>query len=162
MLRSVRSGVRVGLLLVATLAVAGWARAAEPTPTVDELEKRVNDGHGHLVGDRVLAALAARVLEQTRKEDTLGRYGGEEFLLLLPNTGLEGALQVAEKVRRSVEQAPFVVGELEFGVTVSAGLAEASAHGAATAEELLGQADAALYEAKRQGRNRSVLFGAAG
>ena len=121
--------------------------------------KRVNDTHGHLVGDAVLKRIAAILMEQTRREDTTGRYGGEEFLILLPNTDLAGGRTVADKVRLAIEAERELVEGLDLRMTVSAGVAELRAHGAASAEELIEQADSALLQAKREGRNRTVVCG---
>ena len=106
--------------------------------------KAVNDTHGHAEGDRVLATVAHAMREHLRAEDQLGRLGGEEFLALLPDTGLETAPAALEKLRASVE---------EVGVTVSIGWA---AWDRETADELLGRADDALYRAKQRGRDCAV------
>jgi len=107
--------------------------------------KAVNDVHGHGTGDRVLADLAARLRGGTPPDGLAARIGGEEFVMVLPGRSLAQALAVAEAVRRAVEAHP--VGGLP-GVTVSAGVAEGAGPG------LLAAADAALYRAKRAGRNR--------
>lgn len=110
--------------------------------------KRVNDVHGHQVGDQVLVRFVALVRTLLRRPDQLGRFGGEEFVLLLPETPLEDALQVAERIRATLEQS---LGEprctLSIGVTSSRQPNE-------TLDTMLARADAALYRAKQQGRNR--------
>lgn len=113
--------------------------------------KRINDQHGHLVGDRVLAHFAQIVVRALRHTDYLGRFGGEEFVVLLPHTGMETALAMAERVRQAVEQQSAIAGQP--ACTASLGLASIEA-GEATLDELLARADSALYRAKAQGRNR--------
>jgi diguanylate cyclase (GGDEF)-like protein len=115
--------------------------------------KRVNDLHGHLVGDRVLSDTADALRRSVRLTDFVGRYGGEEFLLILPQTGAAGAMAVAERTRRLVMRTPMVDAEGgAISVTVSLGVAE-WCHGD-DADVLIGRADAALYRAKAAGRNR--------
>ncbi|MCG6656238.1 diguanylate cyclase [Halomonas campisalis] len=110
--------------------------------------KAVNDNHGHDVGDAILHALTELVQKRLRKTDLLARWGGEEFTLLLPETPLEGACQLAERLRADVAAA-VMPGP---GVTISLGLAAYQAGD--TARDLIRRADAALYRAKRRGRNR--------
>ncbi|MGL4608417.1 MAG: diguanylate cyclase [Trueperaceae bacterium] len=117
--------------------------------------KRVNDHYGHAVGDEVLRLLCERVTMQTREIDILGRYGGEEFALLLPETELREALEIAERLRRTALET-FHVAELELSISISLGVA--AAQGDTSLSHLLQRADAALYEAKRAGRNRVVAF----
>ncbi|RIX41577.1 MAG: diguanylate cyclase [Rhodocyclales bacterium GT-UBC] len=111
--------------------------------------KRINDSHGHQVGDQVLVSLVRLLVDNTRQTDWLGRWGGEEFLVICPHTGLEGTRQLAEHLRAACAEHGFpVIGSLtaSFGVTAW----EADDH----PEHLIGRADSALYEAKRQGRNQ--------
>lgn len=120
--------------------------------------KRVNDRHGHPVGDQVLAEVARRIRTSTRLPDVVARYGGEEFVLLLPGTDAAGAVVTAERIRRRLSRLPVVAGgqdALRISVTCSVGVAAYPAHGT-TVEELLRRADAALYTAKSQGRDRVV------
>ncbi|MEQ5841747.1 diguanylate cyclase [Paraburkholderia acidicola] len=119
--------------------------------------KTINDQFGHVVGDGVLREMAQRVADVVRVEDTFGRFGGEEFALLLPCTPLGVAMQVAEKIRHTIGDAPVDVQGLSVPVTASVGGAAARA-GVPTYEVLINEADAALYSAKRQGRNRSIAF----
>ncbi|MFC3225964.1 diguanylate cyclase [Marinibaculum pumilum] len=121
--------------------------------------KQVNDRHGHAAGDRVLAAVADAVADALRPADTLGRVGGEEFAVLLPETGTRGAVRVAERLRRQVGRLKVPAGEAAIAVTVSIGVATC---GTADADfpGLLECADAALYDAKRGGRDRVVANGA--
>ncbi len=115
--------------------------------------KNVNDTYGHYVGDLVLRNLSLVVLEQKRAQDTFGRLGGEEFGLLLPETGLDQAKVVAERVQKSWEQTPCNVdGKLIYS-TVSIGIAEASTQDIAF-EDILRRADRMMYKAKEAGRNR--------
>ncbi len=117
--------------------------------------KRINDTYGHDVGDEVIKEFAARLATNFRPVDIACRYGGEEFVVVMPGTRGDYACLVAERVRRHVAGAPFVIrGGLErIDVTVSIGVA-VSAVGADSAERLLKRADEALYKAKQTGRNR--------
>jgi diguanylate cyclase (GGDEF)-like protein len=120
--------------------------------------KSVNDTWGHPAGDRLLAMAAERGRRSLRASDTLGRLGGDEFLALLPQTGLEGAVDAAEKLRAAIS-APYLLEADEANVGVSIGIAVAGVHGA-DPEALQRAADAALYEAKRDGKNRARVASA--
>jgi diguanylate cyclase (GGDEF)-like protein len=117
--------------------------------------KHYNDTNGHLAGDKLLQELARLVPDSIRKDDIFGRFGGEEFLLILPNTNLAQALAAANKIRAMVAARPFPFAEKQplKAITISGGVAEYPYHGRDT-QGLLHAADEALYEAKRQGRNR--------
>lgn len=115
--------------------------------------KRLNDGYGHLCGDEVLQAVAQNIGKNLRDIDVLGRYGGEEFGVLLPNTELAGACIVAERLRAGVENLALRYQEQELKVTVSLGVAELSAD-MERYDRLIAQADERLYQSKRAGRNR--------
>jgi len=116
--------------------------------------KLVNDRHGHLVGSRTLRQLSKVLASCVRQVDTLARYGGDEFTIVLVDTPLEPAKQVAERIRRTVEETPFDGGRSgALRLTLSAGVASYPIHGR-TREELLDQADKAMYRAKSLGRNR--------
>lgn len=118
--------------------------------------KRVNDRHGHAVGDQVLKAVAACARARLRGSDVLGRLGGEEFGLVLPATGEAGARHLAEQVRLAVEGLELHGdGGQPLRVTLSAGVAEAARSD--TPETLMHLADKALYQAKQKGRNRVVV-----
>ena len=120
--------------------------------------KNINDTWGHLAGDHVLRETARIVADSIRHEDIFGRYGGEEFALLLPEVGLAGALQVCERLRQKVEAMPFVFGKDEIRVTASFGLASTLALGdVPEVLTLIELADGKLYEAKDQGRNRVIV-----
>ena len=117
--------------------------------------KSFNDNYGHAVGDVVLKGVAALLVKALRGVDTCGRYGGEEFVALLPETAEPIAFQVAERVRETIAQANFTVGNaLDLRANVSIGLCVL--RDSETLEQLLIRADTALYEAKRSGRNRVV------
>lgn len=113
--------------------------------------KAVNDTAGHAVGDAVLREVAARLRRTVRREDIPGRWGGEEFLLLLPYLGAEGVRALGERLRTSVADEPVVGTDYELRVTVSLGGAVGVDEGP---EGLVRRADAALYAAKHAGRNR--------
>jgi len=117
--------------------------------------KRINDSAGHVVGDKVLRELGATFKRVLRTVDSAGRYGGEEFLVILDQTRGEEALLTAERVRLAVESTGVAAEETIARFTVSIGVAEISA--GETEDQLIMRADTALYEAKREGRNRSVL-----
>jgi diguanylate cyclase (GGDEF)-like protein len=121
--------------------------------------KGINDEFGHLVGDTVLRAVAERVVRSVRAQDVFARFGGEEFALLLPCTHFSDAMLVAEKVRKAICETPIDIEGTRVLVTASFGGAAARRDVTATCEALINEADAALYSAKRQGRNRSVGFG---
>ena len=112
--------------------------------------KTVNDTLGHLAGDSVLREVASRLASRLRESDYLGRFGGEEFLALLPDTAAANAAVVAEALRTAIEAAPVLVEGATVPVTVSAGWATWSGQ---SPEELVDLADQALYRAKRDGRN---------
>jgi diguanylate cyclase len=114
--------------------------------------KAVNDTWGHAAGDAALALVAARARAAVRASDTVGRQGGDEFLALLPETALDGAQHVAEKLRASLAQ-PYPLEAGTAAMSASIGLALFPDHGS-DADALQRAADAALYEAKREGKNR--------
>ncbi len=118
-----------------------------------DLFKKVNDTYGHPAGDHVLKAVAMRFKGQLRSIDTLGRYGGDEFMILLLDTGLEGAKVIAERLRQCIQEAPFETERGLIPVTISLGIA-ALTEDCASVEALIEQADSALYAAKKAGRNR--------
>jgi diguanylate cyclase (GGDEF)-like protein len=115
--------------------------------------KSVNDSHGHTAGDEVLRAVAATIKGAVRPYDVVGRFGGEEFLLICPHVDLHGAAAAAERVRATVAANPVRVSGLSLSVQVSAGVAcrDASDHGP---DDLIARADAMLYAAKSAGRNQ--------
>jgi diguanylate cyclase (GGDEF)-like protein len=117
--------------------------------------KTVNDTWGHGAGDRVLAIVGERARKSVRASDTVGRQGGDEFLAILPETSLEGALGVAEKLRESL-RAPYPIGNAEAHLSTSVGVSLFPDHGS-DPEALQRAADAALYRAKREGKDRTVV-----
>ena len=118
--------------------------------------KLLNDRYGHPVGDRVLKSFAEVLRASIRKHDTVGRYGGEEFSLLMPNTGKDTAVGVAERVRRELEVRGVMVDSKRIEVTVSGGVATYGVDGDDW-DTLLSAADTALYAAKDAGRNRILM-----
>jgi two-component system cell cycle response regulator len=118
--------------------------------------KAVNDTYGHLVGDRALRKVAAACRRAIRDGDVLIRYGGEEFLVLLPGAGADDLHRIGERILRVVAETPIEDGSTRINVTVSVGAASFS-DAVDTPEALVGLADGALYEAKHRGRNRLVV-----
>jgi diguanylate cyclase (GGDEF)-like protein len=145
--------------------MAGQAPPAQPLSVflfdIDNF-KNYNDTNGHLAGDKLLRALTALVTDSVRGADVFGRFGGEEFLLILPDTNATQAMATAEKIRALLADHPFPFAEKQpLGrISVSGGVAEYPIHGL-DAAGLLRAADEALYEAKRTGRNRVLLGKAA-
>jgi len=156
------------------LNMAAWEREADAAITravptgaplavaiVDiDYFKAVNDGHGHLVGDKVLRAVSDRLTQMTRPNDLVGRFGGEEFVLLLLDAGPSVAYRIAERLRLSFAKAPITVDAPGAGatvtvpVTVSIGVATVNNATGRTYTDMLAAADSALYQAKEAGRNR--------
>lgn len=138
LVRSKRYGLNFGLLML----------------DIDHF-KVVNDTYGHLTGDKVLASIASAMLKRLRKSDTIGRYGGEEFVILLPGADFTETLGIAEDIRALIEEHRVEADDSRIAVTVSIG---AAAFGAGypeiTINQLLKKADEALYQAKKAGRNR--------
>lgn len=120
--------------------------------------KKFNDTYGHLVGDEVLKYIAKIIKEAARNVDIVTRYGGEEFFIICPNTSLEGSLNLAERIRETVQKTPFNVdGNQSIGVTISVGIKcttfEPDVDPEAATNTLINSADLALYKAKAEGRN---------
>jgi diguanylate cyclase (GGDEF)-like protein len=123
--------------------------------------KNINDENGHSTGDDVLVDIVSVLAQRLRKQDTLGRYGGEEFCIMLPCTDAAGAMTLAETLRAAVEKTPLAAQRGEIFVTISIGVIACNAGCAACNVPLQGlfeNADAALYQAKRDGRNRVVML----
>lgn len=118
--------------------------------------KQVNDVYGHQIGDQVLTGFAQRCTQELRQIDLLGRYGGDEFIALLPETEVEGARQVAERLRMLVSQVTFAASAMPVRITMSVGVA-ALGEGVKDLDALVKAADQALYRAKRSGRNRVIV-----
>jgi diguanylate cyclase (GGDEF)-like protein len=120
--------------------------------------KAINDARGHLAGDEVLRQVAERLKATLRPYDVIGRYGGEEFLVMLPHTGVDEAELVAERMRQSVAEKPFDIGDMPVRVTASFGVA-LSEDTPDDAEAVIRRADEGLCRAKKSGRNRVVTVG---
>jgi two-component system, cell cycle response regulator len=116
--------------------------------------KSVNDSLGHAAGDTVLKEVSERLRADLRSYDLVGRYGGEEFLLILPNCNLSTGLRRADEIRGYVSKAPVITTFAKVPITVSMGVTATDLGKSATAELLLQHADSALYRAKQKGRNR--------
>ncbi|MGD8789910.1 MAG: GGDEF domain-containing protein [Burkholderiales bacterium] len=119
--------------------------------------KAVNDAHGHEAGNRLLQHLIRKVCEELRRSDTVARYGGDEFTILLPETDRRGALETAERIRKSVETSQFDVRGTYLNTTISLGLASYPEDGG-NIDILVDKADRALYQAKENGRNQAAIF----
>jgi diguanylate cyclase (GGDEF)-like protein len=115
--------------------------------------KKINDNYGHTVGDEVLRSLAGELREHIRYPDTIGRYGGEEFLIVLPHSMLNAAAEQAERLSKHVRSLSTMSGEKKIAITVSIGVAQYKIH-EEDWEAFLNRADAALYQAKNKGRNQ--------
>lgn len=120
--------------------------------------KRINDTHGHLVGDRVIAETGELLRANARAGDLVARVGGEEFIVLAPNTSLAGAQHLALRIVEAFRRHTFAEADGRFAVTVSVGVVAETIRDEGIAEDLRARADEALYAAKRSGRNRVVLW----
>ncbi|MEM7377284.1 MAG: GGDEF domain-containing protein [Pseudomonadota bacterium] len=120
--------------------------------------KRINDTHGHLVGDKVIANVARHLRHSVRNDDIVCRFGGEEFAIFLADADADRALEISERVRKSIAKHHFDAGECQVAVTVSIG--GSTVMQARDAESAIHQADIALYQAKRNGRNQTVFANA--
>lgn len=116
--------------------------------------KQINDAHGHDAGDQVLVRIAAMLRGQLRADDICARWGGEEFLLLWPAVGVDAAVEIAERIRLTIERTPFEVQGHTMHLTVSIGVA--THRSGRDSADLIKRADFALYEAKHGGRNRTI------
>lgn len=120
--------------------------------------KKVNDTHGHIAGDEVLRHVAHQLRDHIRHPDLVGRYGGEEFLILLPNTNAIEAAEQAARLCKYVRETSVQVNDQVLSVTISIGVAQFQ-HGVDTWDTLLNRADNAMYEAKKNGRDRWTVAG---
>lgn len=148
---------RRALILALNRDVARAVRTGEPYALLlldIDLFKAINDSHGHGAGDAVLRHVASIFQARLRAQDMVGRYGGEEFLVLLPNTPLHGAAGLAEALRAAVEQTPCMHEGRSLAVTVSVGVCGARMESGDSWGQLIHVADQALYAAKTAGRNR--------
>ena len=141
----------------AALEVARWQRyGGELQLAVLDVDlfKRINDNYGHLAGDRVLKIIAQELAKRLRKTDFIARFGGEEFVVLLPATPLEGAEQLLETLRAAIEACPFHFKGERLVITLSGGLTGFASGD--SLEQAFERADQALYQAKGSGRNRII------
>jgi len=122
-----------------------------------DLFKKINDTYGHPAGDEVLVRVTSRLRSCIRQQDSLGRYGGEEFLAVLPGSSHEVASAIAQRMREAVAAQGVSIGEAVVDVTISAGVCSTDMFPSASTDELISRADKALYAAKDAGRNRVVL-----
>jgi diguanylate cyclase (GGDEF)-like protein len=163
-----RVDAKTGLLNVAAwergaaLEVARAVRTSTPLAValldLDRF-KQINDTYGHLLGDEVLRQIAATMTDNLRDYDLAGRFGGEEFVVLLPQTRAVDALRIAERVRAQIARLPVYAGEAErVPVTASIGVAALDAGSCRELRELLAAADAALYRAKASGRDQVQMI----
>jgi len=114
--------------------------------------KKVNDNYGHLMGDAVLKWIASRLRRSMRSFDSIGRYGGEEFMVILQNSDLDEGREIAARLRQTVSNAPFHSDDTDIKITISLGLTQY--HPGDTIQSFIERADTALYQAKHTGRNR--------
>jgi len=123
--------------------------------------KKINDSLGHIAGDDILSELSKVLVKSVRDVDIVSRYGGEEFIVVCPNTSLGGAAILAERIRENVQNTTFHSGNIDLKLTVSIGLSSLSpsttASGAINASKLIEEADLALYKAKSSGRNKVAV-----
>jgi diguanylate cyclase (GGDEF)-like protein len=124
---------------------------------VDEF-KKLNDTLGHPFGDFVLQTMAKYLSTIIRKIDIPGRYGGDEFLILLPNTGLDEAAAIADRIRAFLDGHTFEKDGQQTGVTISQGINTYSGDGQISCDQFLKRADQAVFEAKQRGKNRVCLY----
>ncbi|WP_041522050.1 diguanylate cyclase [Gilvimarinus agarilyticus] len=119
--------------------------------------KNINDTLGHQAGDRVLKVLSSAIAKRLREVDFFGRYGGEEFVIVMPETSADNAFVVLDRIRAAIAKTAFNYKDTPVDITVSIGIAEFRAGGNETAELVFGRADKALYDAKAAGRNTCML-----
>jgi diguanylate cyclase (GGDEF)-like protein len=153
---------RGAIAATAAAEIARALRSGEPLSValldVDHF-KLVNDQYGHQAGDQALGLVAAKTREQVRPYDAVGRWGGEELLLVLAGTTLREATGIAERVRATIAATPLALADgRQIALTASLGVASTETGGERTLEALIGDADAALYQAKAAGRNCVVPY----
>lgn len=123
-----------------------------------DMFKNINDKHGHIAGDSVLVNVARILSANTRKVDLVSRYGGEEFSIILPETSIENATAIAEKIRVAACTQSHVFNGIELSVTLTGGVAVWSSNEFRGMSDFVNAADAALYKGKRSGRNRIEIY----
>ena len=119
--------------------------------------KRINDNYGHDIGDVVLKKIADIARKEMRRGDILARFGGEEFVALLPESTLEDAMMIAGRLRKNIESHPVMINNTQINFTISIGVSRLNAD-AADLHALIKEADIALYRAKQNGRNQVESF----
>jgi diguanylate cyclase len=124
-----------------------------------DLFKAINDNFGHLAGDRVIKTVAGTLQQEIRDSDHVARYGGEEFAVILPDTQIQDAYIVAERIREAIESLRIKHEDNLIQFTMSFGMASFQMEEGSTPGELIKRADRALYQAKNQGRNQCCVFG---
>ena len=120
--------------------------------------KKVNDAHGHIIGDQILHGIGQICMKHLRTDDILGRFGGEEFVILLPETKLEDARRIAERLRLLIADTVIETDVGPINITISIGVAPLEKTSSTTVEQLLSRADRAMYLAKQAGRNRVIIW----
>ena len=120
--------------------------------------KKINDEHGHIIGDQVLHGIAQTCMNNLRPDDILGRFGGEEFVILLPETKLEDAKNIAERLRQLIAGTPIKTEIGPVRTTISIGIAIKEKTASISIDQLLSRADRAMYSAKQAGRNRVIVW----
>jgi diguanylate cyclase (GGDEF)-like protein len=138
--RADRSGEMFGLILM----------------DIDDF-KKINDAHGHLLGDAVLRHLVSRVVDMIRRADTFARYGGEEFAIILPETGCDGAEVLAQRLCKEIAATPYVFSQKNVPYTVSIGLSMYDGKKPKPKDQLIGEADKAMYQSKADGKSRITV-----
>jgi diguanylate cyclase (GGDEF)-like protein len=119
--------------------------------------KRINDTHGHDCGSAMITMFADRIQQTVRRSDVIARFGGDEFVVLLPETKLARVGAAAERVRKAIEKSTLQVPGAEERVSVSIGIAAYPEHGG-DVQEIIKKADIALYQSKRDGKNRATVY----
>lgn len=120
--------------------------------------KHINDTYGHVTGDAVLKKIAKTMQSSIRLYDNIGRYGGEEFIIVLPNCDKADAIQQAERIRRIISETSILSSSQEIFITISLGVATYTGDPSLSMLKLIDQADQALYQAKKCGRNQVQSF----
>ena len=120
--------------------------------------KNVNDTYSHIAGDFILKRIASIIHESIRESDIVGRYGGEEFLIILPNTNIFNAVEIIERVRTNIEESIHIFNDDTIKVTSSFGITNNGMGYVKNKRDILLQADYALREAKKMGRNKAVIY----
>ena len=126
-----------------------------------DLFKAINDDFGHPAGDRVIKAVAGCLQQEMRESDHVARYGGEEYAIILPDTQIQDAYIVAERIRKTIESLRIKYEDNLIRFTMSLGITSFQTEEGTASDELIKRADSAMYQAKKQGRNQCCVFGMA-